>query len=187
MALLSPGGAKKISVATLNADMMVYISSRDRNRAYTVTRAARNIRAQKKIEYVCSCRDFAKHARDGCKHVFCERLRRKEATTYGDEPPKRAPRLAAKRNPARVRFCLNGKSVRANQQQARMDMPVRVPELIDTMVKAEDIALRERHLAEGFTELRKRGGQKTTFDARWRARVQGIDGRFGRWHGPAVQ
>lgn len=165
---LNEGGKSTRGRAKIDETSSVYMPTNEQGSAYIVTRTTTNRAGTMTVEYVCSCRDFLKNLRNGCKHTFCERLTRGEATTFG-EPPARRPNLRAQRRPPRDRRGSNGLSMRFNQRHARQAMPARIPEMVDAMRKAED--RRVRDLAKSadcdkVATMPRRGGQMTTDSTR---------------------
>lgn len=150
---------------TSGEDWAAYSLTNENGKAYIVKRSTNNQRGTMTTTYDCGCDDYKKNMRSGCKHTFCEQLYRKEATTYG-EPPAREPRRSAQRREPRNRRGANGKSVRTNQRLARIDMPSRVPQMIDEMRRAEDRRRRQALNSRNVVDFRARGGQMTTDSTR---------------------
>ena len=157
-----------LSAESNDTESVVYAPTNEQGSSYIVRRSVANSRGTMVATYACTCRDFDKNFRSGCKHTFCETLYRKEATTFG-EPPAREPRRNAQRRSPRNRRGANGKTMRTNQRAARRDMPVRIPEMIDTMRRAEDRRVREALAlipSDELNDRRRRGGQMTTDSTR---------------------
>ena len=160
------GGKSQRVLMTSDDAVVIYASSNDGNLGYIVSRVVANDRGTMTVSYSCACPEYLKNMRSGCKHTFCEKLRRKEATTFGD-PPTREPRRSAQRRAPVKRLGRNGKSERSNQRATRVEMPTRVPDLIDSLRALEDRRLQEEDERLGVSRLgRKRGGQKTTESTR---------------------
>lgn len=161
--VIEEGGKKSQMRRPIDVDSCVYVPTNEQGSAYIVKRQVENRRGTMVVEYACSCRDFKKNLRSGCKHTFCERLVRGEATTFGD-PPARQPRLSAARRSPRKRVGSNGLSTRSNQRRARRQMPVRVPEMLNAMRIAADRRARDEGDIcdrDKVVHLRSRGGQMT--------------------------
>lgn len=163
------GGKGARIFAKLDEMTTVYISTNQNLASYIVKRETQNKRGTMTVLYECACPDFLKNLRSGCKHTFCEKLRRKEATTFGS-PPQRAPRLNAQRRAPVKRLGRNGKAERTNQRTARVEMPTRVPELIEALRSLEERRERDDDDRYGVTKLRdkrqqKKRGRQTTPDA----------------------
>jgi len=160
---LVEGGKRAPIFRSIDESTSVYSPSNETGVAYILTRTVANVRGIMVAAYACGCRDFLKNMRNGCKHTFCEQLRRGEATTFGD-PPAREPRRTAQRRAPRDRRGVNGKAVRTNQRQARRDMPTRIPEMLDAIRRAEDRRVRDALALKSANSAREtllRGGQKT--------------------------
>ena len=161
--LLGQGSSKTPLRREIDDHSCLYTPTNEKGSIYIVTRKTENRGGTMTIEYACSCLDFKKNLRNGCKHTFCERLARGEATTFGD-PPARQPRLSAVRNPPRKRIGSNGLSTRSNQRHARRKMPTRVPEMLDAMRIAAVRRARDANEIHGndrLIALKSRGGQLT--------------------------
>lgn len=98
--------------------------------AYRVECDERNIRGTMRVEYRCQCQDFAKHGAVECKHIFADRLRRKEVIVIGNVGNAREKVIKAQRRPARKRKTHDGRAIKTAQRDARVDMPERLPDLI---------------------------------------------------------
>ena len=157
-----------LSAESSDTESVVYAPTKEYGSSYIVRRSVVNAGGTMVVKYACTCLDFDKNFRSGCKHTFCETLYRTEAKTYG-EPPAREPRRNAERRCPRNRRGANGMAMRTNQRHARREMPVRIPEMIDTMRRAEDRRVHEALAsikAHESTDRRRRGGQMTTDSTR---------------------
>ncbi len=108
--------------------------------SYAVTRDEENRRGTWVIAYGCGCKDHEKNGgRLDCKHIFADKLRRGEVVVV-DAPAKkqRKAKLVAQRRPARQRFAHDGTTIRTAQRRARMAMPARIPDLLESLKGAYD-------------------------------------------------
>lgn len=115
-------------------DLTLWFSATDATRVYQVTNAQRNRRGVLACEYRCQCTDFKKHGTSDCKHIFAERLRRREVVLIGGK--KRESSQKATRRPARQRKDHQGRSLRTAQREARVDLGQRTPELVISLGNA---------------------------------------------------
>lgn len=113
----------------------LWSSQTDPTRAYRVVRHERNHRGTMMIEYRCPCGDFLKNGAVDCKHIFAEKLRRKEVVVIGNTRKVKKVVKQAERRPARKRLAHDGKTVRTSQRRARQKMPDRIPELVLSLAK----------------------------------------------------
>jgi len=121
----------------LNESTTLWMSKRG-NRAWQVTREEGNHRGKLRLEYACTCGDFAKNGRIDCEHIFAERLRRGEVIIDGQIDGKRANDAKAGRRPARKRIAPTGQPMRSVQREARVNLPDRLPELIRDLKRVTD-------------------------------------------------
>ncbi len=117
-------------------DSVIWLSASDA-RAYEVTYALRNLRGTMAWKFRCQCWDFKKRGEIDCKHIFAERLRRKEVVVEG-APSKREASKRAKRRPTRKRHGHDGRTIKSVQRSARVKGPVRIPILLASLKAAYD-------------------------------------------------
>ena len=143
-------------------DESYYWSSREKDRCYRTKRELRNVRNKMQPVYRCTCPDFKKDGRNGCEHIFAERLERKEVIVVGNVSAARARTAKAVRRPARKRKTASGESIKTTQRKARVKMPSETPRLITSLRhqfdRQERASRMERH-GVLFVPKRKRGGQ----------------------------
>jgi hypothetical protein len=111
----------------------LYFSTKNESTTYRVVRTIRNHRGVLTVDYRCVCPDYKKDGRNDCAHIFCDRLRRKEAIVIGTISPRRARSAKAKRRERRKRITDSRESIHTTQRKARVTMGSEIPRLLTSL------------------------------------------------------
>lgn len=123
----------------ISDDATLWFSQNDATRAYRVERESRNRRGVLQVEYRCQCQDFIKQGAVDCKHIFAEKLRRREIQVTQPTPD---PICKATRRELRKSLAFDGRTARSALRSAKRKLPERIPELMLSLKRAFDVLSR---------------------------------------------